>query len=130
MRQRWWIGALVAGVVLIAGCSSEVPVAPWPLPDRSDPEVVQAEERIRFLVEATDVAGGSAECEVRYLGSDDEAEFAQVSCLGKWGEAGPVRVEGDRVLRPDEATYEEDLRRLFPEGLRQLMREDPDGVRP
>jgi hypothetical protein len=115
-RAALWV--LPIATLSLASCSD----TRWTLPVRDD-EAVRAEEaRLAEVVARVDgVVGFSLEatCVVRLLGSDDGASLAWAVCDSADGSrvSLPVRVTGDTVDYPQDATYQDDVEAMFPPSL-------------
>ena len=118
------VAAFVLAVALLASCGEEG----HPLPDRGDAGVMAAEVELERIVSA---AQDGAECGVRLLGESDGSSFVWAECSGpSGGVSAPMRIDGAEVQVPgDGSLYEDDVRRLFPAGLADLILDHPDRVR-
>lgn len=123
-RQVTSVAAIA--VVLASGCGGG-----YSLADRDRPEVVKEEERLAPLVEAVpEIAGPHSSCDLRFLGSDSTGVFAWAKCTGTGAVSLPVRVDGEEVEWPVDATYQADVLRLFPADLAELILKHPERLLP
>lgn len=122
---------LVVASALIGGLTA-CGVSEADLPDRDDPGVVATERRLAAIIGADDrIVGGDAHCEVRLLRDDPPVAYAWAECFGVGAVSLPVRVEGDAVEFPgDGGQYGEDVERLFPSDLVELILQPSTAVRP
>lgn len=127
--MRGW-GRLVGGVsIVLVGCSGGLTVAN--LPDRGDPEVQATEARLASVVERhNDLIGPDPDCDVRLLSEEGPVAYVWAECRSHGAVSLPLRVEGAKAEWPRDGTYADDLERLFPDELHDLLVEGGAAIRP
>lgn len=112
-------------LVLAVSCSS----SSFALPDRTDDQVRATEGDLSQVVSAS--RGGDG-CDVRLLGEADGSSFVWAECFGSSGGiSAPMRVDGDDVELPgDGSQYSEDVRRLFPAEIADVILTDQERLKP
>lgn len=125
----------LSGMLILVGMMASSCQGQWQLPDRTNPAVLQEEQRLATLLGASDdvLSTGGGNCEVRLLGRDGETSYAWAHCEHGGGEGAsvPVRVDGRSVRVPgDGSDYSEDVEALFPGRLADEILEHDDRLRP
>ncbi len=101
----------------------------YTLPDRTDDQVRAIEDDLSQVVSTS--RGGDG-CDVRLLGGADGRSFVWAECFGSSGGiSAPMRIDGDDVELPgDGSQYPDDVRRLFPAEIADLILTDQERLRP
>lgn len=131
-----WLAPLVFLAIVITSCSQ----GNYALPDRNSSETREAEKKITLILEANDgIAGEEASCRVRYLGSEDGAEFAWAICAGSYDHEHEsvrssvstiFRIVDDRAEWPRDDAYVEDVEAMFPRRLAEDVLNNPNRLKP